>query len=97
MALTKTSISNIELEIFSIKTCLQELSTGIENINSSLINDSNYQVFIMGTDIGKELNNKLQKVIELQRSLNDNSIKDIIDKCSNLIEVQKQLNNGSGE
>ena len=94
MALTRLSIEDIELYIQQIDSVLQDLEFGIYSISSSLENDSNYQIFVQGTDIGRELNEKLQKVIALQKSLNEGAIEDIVKKCSIFIEIQKELNEG---
>lgn len=94
MALTRLSIDDLNLYLQQICSVLQDLEFGIDSINSSLANDSNYQIFVQGTDIGRELNEKLQKIITLQKSLNEGAINDIISKCSNFTEIQKELNEG---
>ena len=94
MALVKENIITLEHHIDQIRGLLQEINTAIDSINSSLASDSNYQIFVQGTDIGRELNEKLQKIITLQKNLNENTIQDIITKCSNFVTVQKALNGG---
>ena len=94
MALIRENIIVLESNIYQINSLLKELNMAIDSINSSLANDSNYQIFAQGTDIGKELNEKLQKVITLQKSLNEGTIQDIITKCYNFITIQKELNGG---
>ena len=96
MALVKENIENLKNQIDNCKSVFNSMTEEISSIRTRLNNDSNYQLFVNGTDIGRELNDKLQKILDLQTSLNENEISNIITNCSNFVEVQEQLNE-SGE
>lgn len=96
MALVKETIENLKNQIDNCKSVFNAMTEEISSIRTRLNNDSNYQLFVNGTDIGRELNDKLQKILDLQTSLNENEISNIITNCSNFVEVQEQLNE-SGE
>ena len=90
MALVKENIENLKNQIDNCKSVFNAMTEEISSIRTRLNNDSNYQLFVNGTDIGRELNDKLQT------SLNENEINNIITNCSNFVAVQEQLNE-SGE
>ena len=96
MALVKETIENLKNQIDNCKSVFNAMTEEISSIRTRLNNDSNYQLFVNGTDIGRELNDKLQKILDLQTSLNENEINNIITNCSNFVAVQEQLNE-SGE
>ena len=96
MALVKENIENLKNQIDNCKSVFNSMTEEISSIRTRLNNDTNYQLFVNGTDIGRELNDKLQKILDLQTSLNENEISNIITNCSNFVEVQEQLNE-SGE
>ncbi len=96
MALVKETIENLKNQIDNCKSVFNAMTEEISSIRTRLNNDTNYQLFVNGTDIGRELNDKLQKILDLQTSLNENEISNIITNCSNFVEVQEQLNE-SGE
>ena len=95
MALTRNSISEVRNYISRIKDLNQSIPEELVAINTSLLNDNNYQVFVSGTPIGQELNDKLRKIIEVEKNLSE-TIQDIIANCSRFVDIQEQLN-GSEE
>ncbi len=92
MALTKDGISNMEGEINNIKFVGEQIGNSSGELASGLKNDSNYQIFISGTEIGRELNEKLEKLIGLTKNLTENEVQNITKISNQFLKLQRDLN-----
>ena len=94
MALVKENIENLE----DVLNDLEDKVSGLENTLSTetalFNNDNNYQIFVSGTEIGTQLNEKLQQLIEITKSLTNNEAQNIIKITSQFVQIQKELNQG---
>lgn len=92
MALHNRNIEEIERILADFKSYTKDFSSVMEGCKSDLANDTNYQLFVEGSERGRELNEKLERLIALLTGLRDNEMESIITLCTSLVEVQKALN-----
>ena len=92
MALTKEGIASMENQVGLITGDANRISSTIDSVSTRLKNDTNYQIFVSGTEIGKELNEKLEKVVSVTKSLTENEVQNIIKISNQFLELQENLN-----
>lgn len=96
MALTNENINNAEERITWIQDDSTWTAERVAAVGSSLASDDNYQVFVKGTEIGLELNNKLNELQKLINSLNDTEIQNFIKLATQFVQLQRDLNGKGG-
>ena len=96
MALTNENINNAEERITWIKNDSSRVAERVAMVGSSLAKDDNYKVFVMGTEIGVELNNTLNELQKLINSLNDTEVQNVIKLATQFVQLQRDLNNKGG-
>ncbi len=97
MALTNGAIQFVRENIENIKNYSNYIAEQLEPSRTKLNSDNNYQVFITGTEIGKELDDKLQKLIDIIKNLNETEITNANKICSDFVSLQDVLNSKGGE
>ena len=93
MALVKENIEEMKSNLSIIRTLLSNDVDEIDQSVKALNQNKNYQIFIQGTDIGKELNDKLNQLIEVHKRIINNEAANLLKNCENFISIQEQLNN----
>lgn len=95
MALINENIDKLDEEINDIqRTSSEFLGVMIEEATAFFNNDSNYQIFVSGTQTGKELDEKLKQLINIAKNLNENEVQNIIKITTQFTQFQRNLNQG---
>ena len=94
MALINENIDKLDEQISLMHDGFNEVSSTVSEMTSFFNNDTNYQVFVSGTQIGNELNEKLKKIIEIAKNLNENEVQNLIKITTQFSQLQRDLNKG---
>ena len=93
MALRKENIEKVNNHLEIASSANSNFEGRMSECESALRNDENYQLFIQGTEIGRELDEKLQKLIAISRSASQNEVANVIKLLKAFVDVQEGLNN----
>ena len=94
MALTRESIQTSRDIIERVKAHQIKFESGLEYALNALQGDSNYQTFVEGTDIGKQNDERLKKLIDMLKSLSENEYTKIVKYTESYLDQQETLNKG---
>ena len=93
MALTTTTINEGRFGTASLKEEADELIGKAEHLKAVLDADSNFATFVSGTQIGQELNDKLNQLINIMTSSVGPSVQSIAARTDAFLDRQEELNN----
>lgn len=94
MALVRENIDNARDKLLNVSQKVRALDDYFSRVKV-VIEDENYQIFVQGTDYGKEVHERLLKLIDLAQNISNNQIADINLKYSQFLDNQENLNNGT--
>lgn len=95
MALTRESVATARETVSQIQSEKSNFASNIGDGLSQLRGNDNYQTFVEGTELGKDLDTKLLLLIDIINGMMDNEVTNIIGITNAFIDVQEQLNAGN--
>ena len=92
MALTKESIALIQEKLPDLRTHSEHLAETYETYKTNLMKNTNYQAFVNGTEIGKELDNKFMSLCDIIKGISNEELKNLITTIDYFVLIQEELN-----